>query len=65
MRTMTKSATNVRYAPGVDTSSMARAASIATSASAGSSRRPHTSLAERLKTFLDRTLDAARGRYDM
>ena len=64
MRTMTKSATAVRYAHGVDTSSMARVATIAPSA-AGSAPRPFTSLAERLKTFLDRTLDVARGRYDM
>jgi hypothetical protein len=64
MRTMSKSATAVRY--GRDSSRPAARSVAAGSAGAGSAAaRPGYSLAERVKTFLDRTLDAARGRYDL
>lgn len=65
MRTMSKSAAAVRFDRGEMTRSAARGTAPARSGGAAAATRPADTLADRLKTFVDRTLDAARGRYDM
>lgn len=63
MRTMSKSATAVHFDRGHATQAAPRATA-QSSAAVAASRRAN-SLVERVRTFVDRTLDAARGRYDM
>jgi hypothetical protein len=65
MRTMSKSAAAMRYDRGEMVQSAPRGPASARSGGAAAASRPANTLADRLKTFVDRTLDAARGRYDM
>ena len=65
MRTMSKSAAAMRYDRGEMAQSAPRGTASARSGGAAAPSRPANTLADRLKTFVDRTLDAARGRYDM
>jgi hypothetical protein len=65
MRTMSKSAAAVRFDRGEMAQSAPRGTAAARSGGTAATSRPANTLADRLKTFLDRTLDAARGRYDM
>ncbi len=65
MRTMSKSATAMRFDRGEMVQSAPRGAVPSRSGGAAAASRPANTLADRLKTFVDRTLDAARGRYDM
>jgi hypothetical protein len=65
MRTMRKSATAVHFDRGHATQAAPRATAGARSSAAVAASRPVNTLADRVRTFVDRTLDAARGRYDM
>jgi hypothetical protein len=65
MRTMSKSVTAVRFDRGHATQAAPRATAGAQSSAAVAASRPANTLVDRVRTFLDRTLDAARGRYDM
>jgi hypothetical protein len=64
MRETTKTIGTFRYERGPAAPQSVRA-STASAAATGAATRPSGSLADRVKTFVDRTLDAARGRYDM
>lgn len=65
MRTMSKSATAVHFDRGQTTQAAPRAAAGTQSSAAVAASRPANTLADRVRTFVDRSLDAARGRYDM
>jgi hypothetical protein len=65
MRTMSKSATAVHFDRGHATQAAPRATAGAQSSTAVATSRPANTLVDRVRTFVDRTLDAARGRYDM
>lgn len=65
MRTMSKSATAVHFDRGHATQAAPRATAGAQASAAVAASRPANTLADRVRTFVDRTLDAARGRYDM
>jgi hypothetical protein len=62
---MSKSVTAVRFDRGHATHAAPRATAGAQSSAAVAASRPANTLVDRVRTFLDRTLDAARGRYDM
>jgi hypothetical protein len=65
MRTMSKMATAVHFDRGHATQAAPRATAGAQSSAAVAPSRRASSLVDRVRTFVDRTLDAARGRYDM
>lgn len=65
MRTMSKSAVAMRFDRGEIIHSTPRGTAAAQPGGAVAASRPANSLVDRVKTFVDRTLDAARGRYDM
>jgi len=65
MRTMSKAATAVHFDRGHATQVAPRATAGAQSSAAVAASRRANSLVDRVRTFVDRTLDAARGRYDM
>jgi len=65
MRTMSKSVTAMHFHRGDAVQAAPRPAAGARSGAAVTASRPANTLADRLRTFVDRTLDAARGRYDM
>lgn len=65
MPAMTKSVATVGLTQGPAASVAARARANAQSAPAHGARHTLAEFADRVKTLLDRTLDAARGRYDL
>lgn len=65
MRTMSKSAGAMRFDRGEMAQSAPRGTAPVLSSAASAASRPANTLADRVRTFVDRTLDAARGRYDM
>ena len=65
MRTMSKATTVVHFDRGHATQAAPRATAGAQSSAAVAASRPANTLVDRVRTFVDRTLDAARGRYDM
>lgn len=64
MPAMTKSVATVALAQGPAASAVARARTNPSAAPAHGARHALAEFADRVKTLLDRTLDAARGRYD-
>jgi hypothetical protein len=62
---MSKSTTAMHFDRGHAAQAAPRATAGARSSAAVAASRPANSLVDRVRTFVDRTLDAARGRYDM
>jgi hypothetical protein len=65
MRTMNRLATAMHFDRGHATQAAPRATAGAQSSAAVAAPRLANTLVDRVRTFVDRTLDAARGRYDM